>query len=104
VTVSPDLTHNGDRDAFVAKVNPAGTVLVYAGYIGGTGGDEGDGIAVDRTGAAYHRGHRVRGDLPGGGGPGPHLQHPRRIRFGFCRGWRLSALRSLSLALAPSCA
>jgi hypothetical protein len=37
VTVGPDLTHNGDTDAFVAKVNPAGTALVYAGYIGGTG-------------------------------------------------------------------
>jgi hypothetical protein len=37
VTVGPDLTHNGDTDAFVAKVNAAGTALVYAGYIGGTG-------------------------------------------------------------------
>ena len=36
----PDLTYNGGTsnfpdDAFVAKVNPAGTALVYAGYIGG---------------------------------------------------------------------
>ena len=35
----PDLTYNGDGDAFVAKVNAAGTALVYAGYIGGAGGE-----------------------------------------------------------------
>ena len=54
VTVGPDLTHNGGGfDAFVAKVNPAGTALVYAGYIGGSGNDLGFGIAVDSTGNAY---------------------------------------------------
>ena len=34
VTIGPDLTHNGDYDAFVAKVNSSGTALVYCGYIG----------------------------------------------------------------------
>ncbi len=54
VTVGPDLTFNGgDEDAFVAKVNPMGTALDYAGYIGGSGDDEGWGIAVDATGHAY---------------------------------------------------
>jgi hypothetical protein len=52
-TVGPDLTHNGNMDAFVAKVNAAGTALVYAGYIGGAGGDYGEGIAVDGVGNAY---------------------------------------------------
>jgi hypothetical protein len=53
VTVGPDLTFNGSFDAFVAKVNPAGTALVYAGYIGGAGNDQGVGIAVDSAGNAY---------------------------------------------------
>ncbi len=53
VTGGPDLTHNGGFDAFLAKVNPMGTALVYAGYIGGSGSDFGRGIAVDSTGAAY---------------------------------------------------
>jgi len=53
VTVGPDLTHNGGGDAFVAKVNPTGTGLVYAGYIGGADYDEGEGIAVDGVGNAY---------------------------------------------------
>ncbi len=54
VTVGPDLTFNGGgTDAFVAKVNAAGTALVYCGYIGGNGPDYGYGIAVDSLGNAY---------------------------------------------------
>ncbi|MCP4247477.1 MAG: hypothetical protein GY778_10555, partial [bacterium] len=54
VAVGPDLTYNGgDSDAFVAKVNPQGTGLVYCGYIGGSGGERGWGIAVDAAGDAY---------------------------------------------------
>ena len=53
VTVGPDLTYNGDGDAFVAKVNSAGTGLVYCGFIGGTKLDWGRGIAVDTSGSAY---------------------------------------------------
>ena len=50
VVAGPDLTYNRGGDAFVAKVNAAGTTLVYAGYIGGSGGDSGRGIAVDGAG------------------------------------------------------
>ncbi len=53
VTVGPDLTHGGTQDVFVAKINAAGTALVYAGYIGGAGDDRGHGIAVDAVGNAY---------------------------------------------------
>jgi hypothetical protein len=52
-TVGPDTSFNGFVDAFVAKVNAAGTALVYAGYIGGTGNDSGRGMAVDSEGNAY---------------------------------------------------
>ena len=53
VTVGPDPTFNGSYDAFVAKVNAAGTGLVYLGYIGGSEDDRGYGIAVDGSGNAY---------------------------------------------------
>ncbi len=53
VAVGPDLTHNGEADAFVAKVKADGTALVYAGYIGGASPDLGLGIAVDAAGHAY---------------------------------------------------
>jgi len=54
VKVGPDLTYNGGlNDVFVAKVNAAGTGLVYCGYIGGADDDFGTGIAVDAGGNAY---------------------------------------------------
>jgi len=53
VTVGPDLTHNGDADAFVVKVSADGTALIYAGFIGGADHDSGEGIAVDSAGNAY---------------------------------------------------
>ena len=75
VTVGPDLTYNAGEDAFVAKVNAAGTRLLYAGYIGGIGLDAGNGIAVDSSGNAYVTGlHRFHsGDVPGDGGAGPDI-------------------------------
>jgi Ca2+-binding RTX toxin-like protein len=57
-TVGPDLTYNGGfSDAFVAKVNPSGTALSYAGYIGGAGNEPGEAIDVDAAGAAYVTGY-----------------------------------------------
>lgn len=53
VTVGPTLTYGGQGDAFVAKVSPDGTGLVYCGYIGGVENDQGTGIAVDGAGSAY---------------------------------------------------
>ena len=71
VIVGPDLTYNGDGDAFVAKVNTAGTELVYAGYVGGNEGDTGTGIAVDGDGNAYITGITLSDELsfPVTGGP-----------------------------------
>lgn len=47
VVIGPDLTHNGGPDVFLAKINPMGSALTYAGYIGGTGGDSGLAVALD---------------------------------------------------------
>lgn len=52
-TVGPDLTFNGDFDAFVAKVKADGSGLVYAGYIGGSSFDEAHAVDVDSGGNAY---------------------------------------------------
>jgi hypothetical protein len=40
-------------DAFVTKLNPSGSALVYSTYLGGSGDDEGTGIAVDASGSAF---------------------------------------------------
>ncbi|MBI4637856.1 MAG: SBBP repeat-containing protein [Candidatus Rokubacteria bacterium] len=54
----------GGLDAFVTKLDPTGTVLVYSTYLGGTGHDEGEGIAVDGTGNAYVVGYTQSSSFP----------------------------------------
>ena len=54
-------------DAFVTKLNAAGTTLVYSTYLGGSGDDSGRGIALDTAGQAYVTGYT---DTPGSGFPG----------------------------------
>jgi len=65
----PDLTFNGVRDVFVAKINPSGTALVYAGYLGGEDLDVGRAIAVDGDGNAYVTGETRSADFPAAAGP-----------------------------------
>lgn len=71
VAVGPDLTHNGNFDAFVAKVAPGGATLEYSGFIGGGGTEQGLGIAVDAAGAAYITGvtGSTAASFPEVGGP-----------------------------------
>jgi hypothetical protein len=58
----------GNTDAFVAKLNPTGTALVYSTYLGGTGDDRGLGIAVDAAGNAYVTGYTASTNFPTTGG------------------------------------
>lgn len=48
--------NQGGAEAFVTKLNPGGTALVYSTYFGGYGSDHGNGIAVDAKGNAYFTG------------------------------------------------
>jgi hypothetical protein len=52
------------NDAFVAKLNPAGSALVYSTYLGGSDVDYGSGIAVDGAGNAYVTGFTCSTDFP----------------------------------------
>jgi hypothetical protein len=55
-TVGAFQTAPGGRffsDAFVTKLNPTGSGVIYSTYLGGTGDDAGMGIAVDALGNAY---------------------------------------------------
>src|SRR5438552_13935212 len=64
-TVNPMQAGNaGGNDAFVAKLNAAGTALVYSTYLGGTGYDFGESIAVDPAGNAYVSGETFSTDFP----------------------------------------
>ena len=51
-------------DAFVAKLNPAGTALIYSTYFGGANRDSGSDIAIDTAGNAYITGLTDSSDLP----------------------------------------
>ena len=54
----------GGTDAFVAKLNDTGTGLVYSTYLGGSGQDKGQGIAVDGAGNAYVTGSTPSTNFP----------------------------------------
>ncbi len=57
-------TLHGPIDAFVTKLNPSGTSLVYSTFIGGTSVDSGSGIALDSAGNAYVTGSTSSTDFP----------------------------------------
>jgi uncharacterized protein (TIGR03437 family) len=52
------------QTAFVAKLNPDATKLVYATYLGGSTNDQAFGIAVDGSGNAYVAGETTSPDFP----------------------------------------
>jgi len=65
LTVSPMQASNGGGiDAFVVKLNAAGSALVYSTYLGGSNYDTGVGIAVDADGAAYVTGQAGAANFP----------------------------------------
>jgi len=51
-------------DAFVTKLNPRGSDLVYSTFLGGSDFDEGKGIAVDAAGNAYVTGLTLSDNFP----------------------------------------
>jgi len=64
-----DTTFNGVPhldlyDVFVAKLNPSGTALRYATYLGGSQSEKGYGIGVDDEGNAYVTGWTASSDFP----------------------------------------
>ncbi len=71
VLVGPEVTYNGTGDVFVAKVNAAGTALVYCGYIGGADDDGGGFLTIDADGNAYVSGYTYSDEttFPVVGGP-----------------------------------
>jgi hypothetical protein len=54
----------GGIDAFVTKINPSGTALVYSTFLGGTGEDFGYGMGVDSHGNAFVGGQTTSTDFP----------------------------------------
>jgi hypothetical protein len=74
----------GSANAFVTKLNPSGTGLVYSTFLGGKAGDAASSIAIDSSGDAYVTGGATSPDFPtqnpiqatfGGGGTTCPAQH-----------------------------
>lgn len=55
---------SGGFDAFLFKLNPTGTDLVYSTYIGGSKNEQAFGVAVDPEGNAYITGYTLSGNFP----------------------------------------
>src|SRR5437899_13011354 len=54
----------GSFDAFVTKINAAGSAIVSSSYVGGSGDDFAFGIAVDGSGNAYIAGQTTSTNFP----------------------------------------
>ncbi len=59
-----NMGSSSENDAFVTKLNPAGSALVYSTYLGGSSSDSGQGIAVNKNGNAYVTGYTESEDFP----------------------------------------
>jgi hypothetical protein len=59
-----DTTNNGGDDGFVAKLNPAGSALVYSTFVGGAATDSFTTIAVDAAGTVFVTGLTFSADYP----------------------------------------
>jgi hypothetical protein len=56
--------NNGGTDAFLVRVNQLGSAIDYATYLGGSGNDQGLGVAVDGSFAPYVTGSTKSVDFP----------------------------------------
>lgn len=65
---APDSSLGGTYDAFVAKVNSAGSALLFATYLGGSSDDDAKGISVGASGDVYVTGLTWSADFPVSGG------------------------------------
>jgi len=55
---------SGIDDAYVTKIDPTGSSFLFSTYLGGTGEDSGNSIALDASGAVYVAGYTSSTDFP----------------------------------------
>jgi beta-propeller repeat-containing protein len=58
------IAHGGSVDAFVTKLNQDGSALVFSTFLGGSGSDAGQDVAVDAFGKAYVTGQTSSSSFP----------------------------------------
>jgi streptogramin lyase/uncharacterized protein YegL len=76
-----DRSHNGDSDAFVLRLNSAGSSLEFSTFLGGTAWDKATAVAVDAGGRAYAGGYGYSDDFPTTPGAFDRSQNGNRDGF-----------------------
>lgn len=64
LAVPRQLSGAGDFDAFVMKLDPTGTSLIYSTYLGGGASDVANALAIDGAGNAYVTGTTSSNNFP----------------------------------------
>ncbi len=81
IVLAAQAASGGSVDAFIVKLNPTGTALLYATYIGGSGDDRAAAIAVNSSGQAYVTGSTASPNFPLAAAA---ANHARRIENRLC--------------------
>ncbi|MEP6916742.1 MAG: SBBP repeat-containing protein, partial [Acidobacteriota bacterium] len=68
----------GAQDLFVVKLDPSGTRLLYATYLGGSSYEDAGELAVDPSGNVYLSGYTISSDFPLV--PGSYMFEPASLR------------------------
>jgi len=63
-TVGPYQENQDGWDVFITKLDSGGDALVYSTYLGGSGGDQGNGIILDSGGNVYVTGYTSSTNFP----------------------------------------
>ena len=64
LTNPAQVASGGFYDAFLAKLNAAGSALAFSVYLGGSGNEKAHGLALDKWGNAYLAGETFSTDFP----------------------------------------
>src|SRR5690606_10061354 len=59
-----DTMHNGGNDAFVLRLDGAGSGLMYSTFLGGAQDEQANSLTIGGSGSTYVTGHTASGDFP----------------------------------------
>ena len=59
-----DTSTNGGKDAFIVKIKPSGSGLIYSTLLGGSNNDGASSLAVDKSGRIYVTGQTTSDNFP----------------------------------------
>src|SRR5262249_37543966 len=90
--IQPD--NRGGNEAFITKLNPSGSALIYSTYLGGSNDDRGSGLAVDSIGTAYVTGATASPDF--------NIQFPLVAYGGGSDVFVAKIISDVSISLSPS--